>query len=378
LNKKKIVFLTCTRADFGKLKPLIDLVEDSDLFDCYIFVTGLHTLNKYGSTFLEIKKQNYQNIFVFMNQTHTIDTDTILSNTITGFGNFVKEIKPNMIIIHGDRVEALAGALVGSLNNILVSHVEGGELSGNIDEIIRHTITKLSNCHFVANEEAKKRLLQMGESKESIFPIGSPDIDVMMSEKLPTIKQVKDRYDIAFDNYAILIFHPETTKLSIINEHIKIISSSLIESQLNYVIIMPNNDFGSDIIINEYDRAFQNNNSFKIFPSLRFEYFLTLLKNAKFIIGNSSAGIREAEIYGIPTINLGTRQKNRSTNDDILQIDLVHNKILEAIKSINGYKFNIKYNFGDGKSSERFFSIIKDDSIWNLTKLKQFVDIPES
>jgi len=375
LNKKKIVFLTGTRADFGKLKPLIDVVENSDLFECYIFVTGLHTLDKYGSTFLEIKKQNYQNIFVFMNQTRTIDTDTILANTITGFGNFVKEIRPEMIIIHGDRVEALSGALVGSLNHILVSHIEGGELSGNIDEIIRHTITKLSNCHFVANEEAKKRLLQMGESEESIFPIGSPDIDIMMSDKLPTIKQVKERYEIPFDNYAILIFHPETTKLSTTNEQIKIISSSLIKSQLNYVVIMPNNDYGSNVIIDEYDVTFKNNNSFKVFPSLRFEYFLTLLKNAKFIIGNSSVGIREAEIYGIPVINLGSRQKNRTKNNDILQINFIQNEIIDGIKSINGFKSNIKFNFGDGKSSEKFFALIKDHSIWNLTKLKQFVDL---
>ena len=130
---KKIVFLTGTRADFGKLKPLIEKIENSDSFDCYIFVTGMHTLAKYGSTYLEIQKENYQNIFVYMNQTHTTDSDIILANTVIGFSNFVKEVKPDIIVIHGDRLESLSGAIVGSFNNILVSHIEGGEVSGNLD-----------------------------------------------------------------------------------------------------------------------------------------------------------------------------------------------------------------------------------------------------
>ena len=126
-----------------------------------------------------------------MNQTNTTEPDIILSNTVTGFSNFIKEIRPNLIVIHGDRIEALAGAIVGSFNNILVSHIEGGELSGTLDELIRHAITKLSHIHFVSNEDAKKRLIQMGESDKCVFVIGSPDIDVMYSDELPSISEVK-------------------------------------------------------------------------------------------------------------------------------------------------------------------------------------------
>ena len=193
MNPKKIVFLTGTRADFGKLKPLIDKVSNSQMFESFIFATGMHTLSKYGSTYNEIEKYDYHNIFVFMNQTHTTDADIILANTITGFSNFVKEISPDLIIIHGDRIEALAGAIVDSFNNILVAHVEGGELSGTIDESIRHTITKLSHLHFVANADAKRLILQLGESKNNIFVIGSPDIDIMKSNKLPSITELNTR-----------------------------------------------------------------------------------------------------------------------------------------------------------------------------------------
>jgi len=372
---KRIAFLTGTRADFGKLRPLMDKIEKSDQFDCYIFVTGMHTLSKYGDTYVEVQKRGYKNIFIFMNQTHTTDQDTILANTITGFGNFVKEISPDMIVIHGDRVETLAGAIVGSFNNILVSHIEGGEISGTIDELTRHAVTKLSHIHFVANNEAKQRLLQLGESDDSIVVIGSPDIEVMKSSDLPSIEQVKKRYEIPFDDFAVLIFHPIATELNSLKNQIEILVSALIESKRNYVVIYPNNDKGSDIILKEYEKL-ENNNHFKIYPSLRFEYFLTLLKHSKFIIGNSSAGIREAEVYGVPAVNYGTRQKNRTKNFEIKNVNADMKSILEAVSEAENKKVTPGSYFGDGNnSSEKFFQILKEDKIWKVSLQKQFIDL---
>jgi UDP-N-acetylglucosamine 2-epimerase (hydrolysing) len=371
---RKIIFLTGTRADFGKLKPLINKVEKSVFFDCYIFVTGMHTLSRYGSTFQEVEKQKYNNIFVYMNQTETTDMDTVLANTITGFSNFVKEIKPEMIIVHGDRVEALAGAIVGSLNNILVAHIEGGELSGTIDELIRHSISKLSHIHFVANKEAKKRLIQIGELENSIFIIGSPDIDIMKSGNLPNFKETKKRYKIPFDEYAILIYHPVTTDPEILEKNIKEVIAAVIKSKKNYVVIYPNNDKGSDIILREYKKLGDLNN-FKIFPSLRFEYFLTLLKNSNFIIGNSSAGIREAEIYGVPTINIGSRQKNRTKNKDIINVNNNMEEIVSAIKRVKNKKIKPANNFGKGNSIQKFFKVIISKKIWKVSIQKQFIDL---
>ncbi len=139
---RKIVFLTGTRADFGKLASLMDIIESNDSFECHIFVTGMHTLEKYGNTFDEVQKKGYKNITIFENQTNTILQDIILANTVIGFSEYVKKISPDMIIVHGDRIEALAGAIVGSFNNILVSHIEGGEISGTVDELIRHAVSK--------------------------------------------------------------------------------------------------------------------------------------------------------------------------------------------------------------------------------------------
>lgn len=375
---KKIVFLTGTRADFGKLSPLMDKVEKSNKFQCYIFVTGMHTLSKYGATYKEVEKHGYKNIFVYMNQTHTTDQDIILSNTITGFSNFVKEISPDMIIVHGDRIETLAGAVIGSLNNILVSHIEGGEISGTIDELIRHAVSKLSHLHYVANEEAKKRLIQMGESEDSVFIIGSPDIDVMLSKNLPSLKRVKKYYTIDFKNFGIFVFHPVTTELDTMREQIKNVVSDLIESKKNYIVIYPNNDVGSEIILNEYKRL-HGLQRFKIFPSIRFRFFLTLLKKADFIVGNSSTGIRESEVYGVPTINVGSRQKNRTKNKNIINVLPLKKHVLSAIKKLKNKQYDkISYFGADGDSIERFYQLLLTKKIWNVSKQKQFIDLKYS
>ena len=140
MSKKRIVFLTGTRADFGKLKSLILIAQNSDLFEVNIFVTGMHMLEKYGKTIREVEKSGIKNIYPFINHDNIDHMDRNLSKTIDGFSHYISEIKPDLIVVHGDRIEPLAGAIVGSLNNILVGHIEGGEISGTIDELIRHSI----------------------------------------------------------------------------------------------------------------------------------------------------------------------------------------------------------------------------------------------
>ncbi|MFC4354697.1 UDP-N-acetylglucosamine 2-epimerase [Chryseomicrobium palamuruense] len=371
---KKILFLTGTRADYGKIKSLMKKVDSSPNLDLYIFVTGMHMLSKYGSTWKEIEKDGFLNIYQFVNQQSTSKMDMALSNTIMGLSNYVHELKPDLIVVHGDRLEALAGAIVGAFNNIKVAHIEGGEVSGTIDESIRHAITKFSHIHLVSNTEAENRIIQLGELEESIFVIGSPDIDVMMSNDLPTIDDLKERYEIMYDKFSVLMYHPVTTEVDRLCHNVKNLVDAIIESQKNYIVIFPNNDEGSNIILEEYKRL--NTNNFKIFPSMRFEYFLTLLKHCEFIIGNSSAGIREAGLYGTLTIDLGNRQVGRynaNTSKNITHVQEIKSNILDAIKSQNGMRI-FSHEFGDGKSDERFLAILEGTEIWNLNIQKRFID----
>jgi UDP-N-acetylglucosamine 2-epimerase (hydrolysing) len=374
LKIKKIVFITGTRADFGKLKPLIDVIEDSKLFECHIFATGMHTLKKYGNTYSEIKKLKYRNLSVYRNQKND-NQDLILAETIRGFSDFVRKINPDMIIVHGDRLETLAGAVVGLFNGVLVGHIEGGEISGTVDEIIRHSVTKLSHIHFVSNLDAKKRIVQMGENKNSSFIIGSPEIEVMKSSNIPNIKETKIRYNIPFENYAIFIFHPVVTEFHSIKKQINEVISGLKNSKKKFIIIYPNNDKGSDLIINEIKKLKVNKN-FKIFPSLRFNYFLSLLKNADFVIGNSSTIVREAEVYGTPAINIGTRQNNRNKSKEIINIPCKKLKVVQAIKDVDGIRFKPKSFFYPVDScSAEFLKILSESTIWNRNLQKQFKDI---
>ena len=308
---KKIVFLTGTRADYGKLKSLLSISQKNKSFEVHIFITGMHMNPLYGYTADEIVKSGFKNLFMFSNHQSIDYMDRTLSKTIDGFSDYVSKINPDLIVIHGDRVEALAGAIVGSLNNILVAHIEGGELSGTIDELIRHSVSKMSHIHLVANERAKKRLIQLGEYDKSIFILGSPDLDLMDEKSLPSLKAVKKYYDITFQKFSIAMFHPITTEYHNIKEYASNFIEALEKSKNDYILIYPNNDLGSQEILEEINKI-GSNKHIKVFPSLRFEYFLRLLKESEFIIGNSSAGIREAPYYNIPTIDIGTRQNKRA------------------------------------------------------------------
>lgn len=374
-NKKRIVFITGTRADYGKIKPLIKALNNNSKFEVFVFVCGMHLLEKFGSTYEEVLKDNYKNTYVAYGLLPIHNTSTNLGNTIIHLSGYVENIKPEMIIVHGDRIEALAGAVVGALHNILVGHIEGGEISGTIDESIRHAVSKFAHLHFVCNNEAKDRLKQLGEDEKQIYVIGSPDIDIMLSSNLPALDYVKSHYNIPYDKYGILMYHSVTTEYDKLGINIKTVVDSVIESDKNYLVVYPNNDLGFEIILNEYQR-FNNTDRFKLFPSLRFEYFLTLLKNAEFIIGNSSAGIREAGIYGVPAIDIGTRQSGRynlKTSKNIQHVDENLKYILNAIYNVDKYK-TTEYLFGQGNSAEQFFNIMENIDFNSINIQKKFVD----
>ena len=371
---KKIIFVTTTRADYGKLKSIIFSTQKIKNFDTHIFVTGMHNLTTYGNTYRQILKDRIKNVKIFKNQILAEESNKVLSKTVLGFSKFVKKIKPDLVIVHGDRMEPLACAIVCCLNNIKIAHFEGGELSGNVDETFRHSISKLSNIHFVTNSVAKKRLLQMGELNDRIFITGSPDVDLILSKNLPSLPIVKKRYNINYSSFILAIFHPITTDIKNLKFYINNFIRALELSKENIILIYPNNDLGSDIILKEYKKI--KNKNILIFPSLRFEYYLTLLKNCKCIIGNSSSGIMEAPYYGTPTINIGNRQNNRANIASIINCSYKSIEILKCIKSnIFDKKMKKIYFFGRGNSKKKVLKILNSKKIWKLSNQKQFKDV---
>ena len=371
---KKILFITGTRADYGKLKPLMLEVQRSPELECCIFATGMHLVSRYGMTINEIYKGGFRNVFPYINQDSSLHSrmDLALANTIQGIAHYIREAQPDLIVVHGDRVEALAGAVVGALSNVLVAHIEGGEVSGTVDELIRHAVSKLSHLHFVANTEFAERLVQMGENEDSVFVIGSPEIDIMLSENLPGLEEVRKHYEIPLHSYGILIYHPVTTELEALRRNVEAVAGAAEASNMQFVVIYPNNDHGCDVILECYQRL-RGNPNFHVIPSMRFEYFLSLLKHATVIVGNSSAGVREAPVYGVPAINIGTRQMNRFRHYSIRNVPEEKDAILEALADppprIRSQKF------GTGDSARLFMQYLMNGRVWGTPRQKHFCDL---
>ena len=369
---KRVLFLTGTRADYSKIRPLISSLKSSGQFEVCIFITGMHLLSQYGSTHLEIETSSEFD-FKFINQAPVDAEYSKLAKTIQGFGDYVREIQPDLIVVHGDRIEAIAGALVAASSNSLLAHIEGGEVSGTIDDSYRHSISKLAQIHFVANQDAQRRLLQLGELESSVHIIGSPELDLMHSATLPAINDVRERYGIEFDTFSIVIFHPVATEWMDAKAQAEILFTSLKSSGRNFVVIESNNDLGSDGIRDEL-RNLRDLRQFRVLPSMRYDFFLTLLQNCEFVIGNSSVGVREAPHYGIPAINLGSRQSGRTDSK------MVYNAGFEVKEILNNMRLSIKQpkfkdeKFGDGRSAERFLSILSDKAFWETSIQKKFIE----
>ncbi len=366
---KKILFITGTRADYWKLTSLISSIDKHPELESYVFVTGMHMLSKYWFTAKEVIEKNHQNIYLNINQTVGERPEMVLANTIRNLSQYIHEISPDLVIIHGDRVEALAWAITGVFSNILVAHIEWGESSWSIDESIRYSISKLSHIHFVANENSGKKLEAMWEKNNNIYVIGSPDFDAIFSSDIPSIHDIKDRYSIPFEEYGIFIFHSVTTEVSEFERYCSEVVQGVVQAKKNFIVVYPNNDPGSDIII-KYLHEFVGekglNNSYRIFESIPFHDFLSLLKNTKCIVGNSSAGVRQAPVFGIPTVNIGTRQNNRNDWMSIHNVgyssEQIQNKINELWECKTIYPKCL--TFWDGNAVKRFIQALESEDFW--------------
>ncbi|HJK98350.1 MAG TPA: UDP-N-acetylglucosamine 2-epimerase [Polyangiaceae bacterium LLY-WYZ-14_1] len=379
---RRVVFLSGTRADFGKIKSLIRVLEDAPGFEPHVFATGMHMEPRYGFTVREIEKCGFRHVYRYINQAASAgEMDRCLAQTIVGFGDYLRLVQPDLVVVHGDRGEALAGALCGSLNNVRVAHVEGGEVSGTIDELIRHAVTKMSHLHFVSTEGARRRLIQLGEDPATVWVIGSPDVDVMNSAELPSLEEVRAHYEIPFHRYAVLAWHPVTTEDVVdLQRQTRALIAAAQRSERSFVVVYPNSDRGSDVILAEYERSLVGDPRFRLFPSIRFEAMLVLLEHADFVLGNSSMGIREAPYYGVPTIDVGSRQRGRSDNRDLLHVDARVDALLSAMTAADDLRPHLapRREWGDGQSHRSFLDVLQAPAVWNVPVQKRFRDLPDA
>ena len=367
-----LLFLTGTRADFGKLEPLAAATRDLG-HQVTFFVTGMHMMARYGLTLNEVARMPGVGIEQFTNQSEGDPQDIVLARTIMGFSAYVGRVKPDLIVVHGDRIEALAGALVAATNYIPSAHIEGGEVSGTIDEIFRHCNTKLCTHHFVSSNSAARRVMALGEPASSIYVIGSPELDFHANGSGVALADVKARYSIAFDEYGIVIFHPVTSEQATMGKQAEMLFATLAASHRNFVVIAPNNDPGSKEIFATLNQL--PSERFRLIPSMRFAHFSELMKNAACIIGNSSAGVREAPFLGIPSLDIGTRQTNRAQAGSVTACDAYNAATIEQfLRQEWGKRHPPHSGFGEGRAADSFAEIIQKPEFWAHGMQKVFHD----
>ena len=350
---KQVLFITGSRADWGKLAPLAAAVHGDPELHARIFVTGTHLQVAYGHTANDITALLEQ---VRM-PNRAASPDLVLAKTVQALATIDR---PDLVVVHGDRMEALAGAIYGLARSLPVCHVEGGERSGSMDEATRHAVTKLATHHFVANEDAAEVVAAMGEDRRRIKVIGSPDLDVMLnSEPL----DLRGLIPFAAKDYGVFCYHPVTTLSGDeLNRRALEVAAAADLSGENWVVIMPNNDPGHYQIEVALRRLVGPR--FYMQRHLHFEGFLAVLRNAKFMLGNSSAGVREAPAFGVPSINVGTRQNGRYSCPGIIDAPEDRSAILEALA--NPPQAEPDHHFGEGQAALKFMEAVTDSAFWEI------------
>ena len=377
--KKKIFMVTERRADFSRFKPIIKLIEKDSSLSYDLVVTGIHLNKRFGYTKREILDEKFKifNEFKIFNKNYYIKNDgsamsEALGKVFINLPKIIEKSKPDIILSGFDIAANFALAVCGAHMNIPVAHIQGGEVSGTIDESIRHAMSKFSNFHFTATKETKNRLMKMGEIEKNIFVVGCPSIDALKMEKDEESKIIKEKFNInIFEDYILIIQHPVTTEIKDVHKQFIETLEALRKIQIQKLFVFPNNDAGSTKIINLIKKK-----KFNHCQTLSLKEYKTLLKNSKALVGNSSSGIHEAATYKIPVLNIGTRQEGRTKSINVVNAKYDRIEIYNSMQKILKQTFRkklryLKNLYGDGNSSIKIIKIIKKLKIKNFNTQKK-------
>ncbi len=370
MKKRKVLIVTERRADFSRFKPIIDKINLEKNLDYILVVTGIHMLKKYGRSINEIKKIGF-NIHDSFNMypedlSKKNDDGASMSKSlgiaIIEISKILKKTKPDLVLSGFDIAANLAVTISAAHMNIPVAHIQGGEVSGTIDESIRHAMSKFAHYHLASNQDAKKRLIKMGEKKQNIFVVGCPSIEALFSQKKLGAIYFKKKIGLDIKKkYLVVIQHSVTSELSKVKFQIRETIKAIKKFKMQTLFVCPNNDAGSTFIIDEI----KSNSSFYYSPTLELNEYRTLLENCFALVGNSSSGIHEASSFKKPVINIGTRQNGRLRSKNIIDVDYSSKKILKELKLLNNQKKYKKLTsklinpYAAKNTSQKIINIIK-------------------
>lgn len=368
----KLLFFTGARSEWGYIRPILELCKKKKI-KFNLSVSNTHLLNNFGYSKSDIIKDGFKiddEIFMTLDGYNDVTMAKSLAIFGQSFSDLLNRVRPDWVVLAGDRGETFMASVVSAYMNIPIAHIQAGELSGNIDGQARHAIGKFAHLHFASNIDAAKRLEKLGEQKFRIQNLGAPQLDDMQNTQKILIAQKKLEkkfVEISRINYALCIFHPVVEEYQRTKKNYSILHNFLKKHVKFRIWISPNSDSGSNIIKDSFNKL-RDSNDLLIDNLPRFEY-ISLLKNCDFIIGNSSSGIIESASFKKPCINIGRRQKNRFSVRNVVNVEVInYRNLLKSFKIIKNKKFlstlkTVKNPYGDGNSAKKILNKILSTKI---------------
>ena len=367
---KKIAVVTATRAEYGLLAPLIKKIQGDEVLDLDLIVTGAHLSNRQGHTIDDIIRDG----FPISHEIDILDDDNTpygisltMSNALRGFAECFRNDRPNLVILLGDRTELLSVASAALNERIPIAHIHGGEVTeGAVDDCIRHAITKMSFLHFTSTEEYRRRVIQLGEDPTRVFNVGALGAENILNTPLMSEQEIRSDICVSKEMpYAVVTYHPETLGEEIddverieksINENIyRLCKVMSIRKDIFFLVTGSNADAGGERINKLLLKFCEENSNALFIQNLGTTKYLSAIKHAAFVMGNSSSGIIEAPVMGTVAINIGDRQKGRIMPDTVLCCKMVCSDILEAMHA----RYKPTDIFGTGNTSDQIVSVLK-------------------
>lgn len=387
MKKRKLCVVTGTRAEYGLLSRLMRMIKDSDQTQLQIIATNMHLSPKYGNTYQEIEKDGFtiDKKIPILEEGKDDANATLksMAKALGGFADAYDELKPDMVVVLGDRYEILAAATAALIERIPIAHIHGGEITeGAYDDAIRHSITKMSHLHFTSTEQYRKRVIQLGEQPDRVFYVGALGVENI--KKLPLMNKAEIEEEVKFkldENTILVTYHPVTLGNHTAEQDIKDFIGALNERKdLRVFFTMPNSDTGSQVIADAITEFVANNSERSIvYKSLGIKRYLSVMKQVGAVVGNSSSGLIEVPSFGIPTLNIGDRQKGRISAPSVYDCETNKDSILKGLDYIMSPAFRKhaaeSHNPYDKEgTAQTIFDVI---STYPLEQLKQkhFYDI---
>lgn len=379
---RKICVVTGTRAEYGLLSRLMRMIKDSQQTQLQIIATNMHLSPKYGNTYQEIEKDGFTidskiPIIGDNDKDDAVTTVKSMAKALSGFADAYNILKPDLVVVLGDRYEILAAATAALIERIPIAHIHGGEITeGAFDDSIRHSITKMSQLHFTTTDEYRKRVIQLGEQPERVYDVGSLGVENIKKLPLMNKEEIEKEIDFKIDENTILVtYHPVTLGSRTAKEDIDDFISALEDRKdLRIIFTMPNSDTGGQFIVDAINGFVENNKErARAFKSLGVLRYLSVMKEVAAVVGNSSSGLLEVPSFGIPTLNIGDRQKGRIAAESVLNCKPDKESVLKGLDSVLSDDFKalasaIHNPYEKANTAEEIFKVI---STYPLVQLRQ-------